>query len=100
MSVGQFIVDEYRMSVVLVFQAALHAVDLVFRNLKARPAIPLEAGRFAEAAEASDKATRRHGEAVAAIVGALDGDGQSVREEEETARVGLSVGTNSSGHRV
>lgn len=98
MSVGKFVVDKDGMSAVLVLKTALHAFDLIFWDLKTRPAIPLEAGRFAEAAEAGDKATRRHGEAVASIVGALDGDGKSVREEEETAGAGRSVGTNSSGH--
>lgn len=97
-SVCQLIVDEDGMGAILILEASLHAFDFVLRHLETRPAVPLEAGRFAQAAETGDKATGRHGEAIAAIVGALDGDGQTVRQQEEAARIGLSVGADSSGH--
>lgn len=78
MPVGELIVDKDWVRAVLVLQTLLHAIYFVDWNFQSRPPVPLKAGRFAEATEAGDKATRRHGECVAAIVGPLDSDGQSV----------------------
>lgn len=97
-AIRKLVIDEDGMSAVLVLEALPHAVDLVLRDLEAGPAIPLEAGGLAQAAQASDKATRRHGKAVAAILGALDGDGQAVGEEQQAARDGLVAFVDGAGH--
>ena len=98
MAIRKLVVDEYGMSAVLFLEAGLHAVDLILRYLEAGPAIPLEAGGLAKTAEASYKATRGHGEAIAAILGALDSDGEAVGEEEQAAGDGLSILIDGAGH--
>src|SRR4051794_39066387 len=92
MSIGKFIIDEHGMGTILLLETALHAIDLVFGNLEPRPSIPLKASGFAEAAEASYEATRRHGETITAIFGALDCDRQTVGEKKQAAGNGLVVG--------
>lgn len=94
MAVGKFVVDEDGVRAVLVLEALLHVLYLVLWHLEARPAVPLEACRLAEAAETGDETARGHGKGVATIVGALDGDGQSVGEQQQAARrrLGLLVG--------
>lgn len=75
MSIGQLVVDEDGVSAVLFLKALLHVVDFVLGNLEAGPAVPLEAGGLAKTAETSDETTGGHGEAVSAILGALDSNG-------------------------
>lgn len=89
--VCEFVVNEDGVSVVLGLQTLLHAGDLVVGDLETRPAVPLEAGGFRQTAEAGDEATRGHGEGIAAIIGTLNGDGQSVGEEQEAPGRGLFV---------
>lgn len=46
MLVGKLIVNEDGVGIVFVLETLLHAGDLVFGNLEARPAVPLEACGF------------------------------------------------------
>lgn len=85
MSIGELVVDKYWVRAVFVLQALLHVGDFVVRDFETRPSVPLEASGLAEAAKAGDQAAGGHGECVAAVIGALDGDGETVREEEEPA---------------
>jgi len=57
----------------------------------------LEARSLGQAAETSDKTTRRHGEGVLSIFGALDGDGKSVRNQQEAAS-GAALVVDNAGH--
>lgn len=83
MAIGQFVVDEDGMSVVLVLEAALHVGDLGLGHLQARPAIPLEAGGLGEPAQAGDESAGRHGKGVVPIFRSLDGDGEPVGQEQQ-----------------
>lgn len=98
MLICQLIINEDWVRAILVLETLLHAIDLVLGNLETRPAVPLEGRRLGEAAEAGDETAGRHGEGVAAIIGALDGDGEAVGEEEETAWGGLAVFVDDGAH--
>lgn len=74
-SVGELVVDEDRVGPVLDAQALLHACGLSLGDLQTWPAVPLERGRLGESAKAGDEAAGGHGEGVAPIVGAFNGDG-------------------------
>ena len=90
-SVGGLVVDKDGVRAIFVLETLLHSIDFVRRHFESRPAIPLEARRFAKTTETSDEAARRHGEGVGAIVASLDGDGQSVGQKQQAAGSGLCV---------
>jgi len=94
-AIGQLVVNKHRDGIVLGLQPLPHRPGLGLWDLESGPAVPLEARRFGQAAQAGDEATRGHGEGVLAIVGALDGDGQAIGYQEKTAD-GLVV--NEAGH--
>lgn len=85
MSIRELIIDENGMRIVLILQPLDDGPSLGIGDFKARPAVPLKARGLREPAQAGDEASRGHGEAVITIVGPLDGDGQPIRDEEETA---------------
>lgn len=88
-SVGEFVFDKNRHGAVLVQESLAHGLLFGLWHFETGPPVPLELCGFGEAAEAGDEAARRHGEAVLAIFGALDGDGQAIGDEEQaTARGG------------
>lgn len=80
-AVGQLIIDKNWMRAVLFLEALLHALDLAVGDLEAGPSVPLEAGCLAKPTQTSDETARRHGKRIAAILGALDSDGQTVGEQ-------------------
>jgi hypothetical protein len=96
----QLIINEHRMRPIFLLETLLHAIDLVLGHLETRPAVPLERCGLRETAETGDEAAGGHGEAVAAIFGAFDGDGESVGEEEEATRDGLTSLVDDGGHIV
>jgi len=85
MPVGKVIVKHDRDRIVFLLQPALQCGDLILRDLKTWPAVPLKGSRLGQAAQAADQAARGHREVVFAIIGALDGDGEAVGDEEELA---------------
>jgi hypothetical protein len=54
----------------------------------------LEASGLGQTTQTGDQATRRHGEGVVAVIRPLDGNGQSIRDDEETTRRGSPVFDN------
>lgn len=77
-AIGEFIVDKHRHGTVFILQTLLHDGDLRLGDFQAGPAIPLEGGGFGQATQATDQSTGGHGKVITAILGALDGDGQTV----------------------
>ena len=90
-AISQLVVDKDGDRVVLLLQLLGHGARLGLGHLQTGPAIPLEAGRLGQPAQAGDETARRHGEGVLAIVGTLNCDGQAVGDEEQPARGGLVV---------
>lgn len=71
--VGEIVVNKDRVSIALLLQTVLDEIDLALWNLQTGPTVPFVGHGLGQAAQTSDQATRRHGEVVLAIVGALDG---------------------------
>lgn len=93
--VGEVVVDKDRVRIALLLEPVLHVVDLCLWDLQTGPAVPLICHCLGQTAEACYQATGGHGEVVLAIVGALDGEGQAVGDDEQAAaivRVGLFCG--------
>lgn len=67
-TVGQLIVEHDWDCIVVVLELLLEGADLVLCNLQSRPAVPLEQGGFGQAAQATDKTTRGHGELELALI--------------------------------
>ena len=88
------------MGAIVVLEALLHVIDLVLGDLEAGPAVPLEAGGLAQTAESGDEAAGRHGEVVVAVLGALDGDGEAVGQQQQAAWRGLAAILDDTGHCV
>lgn len=97
-AIGKLVVDKDGVGVIFVLETLSHTVQLILGHLEAGPAIPLEASRLAQARQASDQAPRRHGEAVATIFGTLDGDGETVGEEEQAAGARLGAVIDNGRH--
>ena len=88
MTISQLIVNKYGNGVVFLLQALLHAGGLGLGNFQARPSVPLELCSLGQAAQASDETAGGHGESVLAVIGALDGDGKTVGNEQQAAGAG------------
>lgn len=88
MTISQLVVNEYGNGVVFLLQALLHAGGFGLGNFQAWPSIPLELCTLSQAAQTSDETARGHGEGVLAVIGALDGDGQTVGDEQQAAGAG------------
>lgn len=96
-TISQLIVNEYGNSVVLLLQALLHAGGLGLGDFQARPSVPLELCSLGQAAQTSDETARGHGEGILAVIGALDGDGKTVGDEEQAAGAGAFL-VDDTGH--
>lgn len=98
MSVGKLVVDKHWMGAVFVLETLPHVLYFVIWHFQAWPAIPLEASRLAKATQPSHEAARGHGKGVAAIVGAFDGDGQTVGEQQQASWCGRRLAVGRSRH--
>lgn len=85
MTVCELIVEHDGYRIVFLLKLVLEVGHLIVWNLEARPAIPLEGGCLGQPAQTTDQAPRGHGHLILALIGALDGDGQAVRYEQQTA---------------
>jgi len=94
MPVRELIVKHDRYRVVFLLELVVQGLCLVLGDFKSGPAIPLEGGSLGESAQTADQSSRGHGHVVLALIGALDGDGQSIRHEQQTSlrRLGLLEG--------
>jgi len=85
MSIRQLVLDENWYRPIFILQSLLQRRNLCLWYLQSRPTVPLEGGSLRQTAEACDQSTRGHRERVCAIIGALDGDRKSIRDEEQSA---------------
>lgn len=85
MAIGQVVVDKDRNGAVLLLEALLHRPRLGLGHFDTGPAIPLEAGCLGKTAESGHQSARRHGKRVLAILGPLDRNRKTVRDQEQTA---------------
>lgn len=88
MSVGKVVIQHNGDSVVLRLELILESAYLILGNFHSWPAVPLESSCLGHSAKAANETTRRHGEVVLALIGALDGDGETIGDEQQAA-VGL-----------
>lgn len=82
MSICELIIEHNRHGIVLLLKLFLETGHLVLGDLEAWPTIPLEGGGFGQSAQATDQSSRGHGHFVLALIGALDGDGQAIGDEQ------------------
>lgn len=87
MFVCEVVVNEDGVSIALPLELLLHVRGFGIWYLQARPAIPFVRHCFGQATQASDQAARGHGKVIVTIVGALDGQGQTVGDDEQAAAV-------------
>jgi hypothetical protein len=90
-AVCELVVEHDGHGVVLVLELRVERLDLVLGHLEARPAVPLERRRLGEPAQPADQAARGHGHVVLSLVGALDGNGQAVRDQQQAALLRLGA---------
>ena len=78
MPICEFIVEHDGYCVVLLLELVVQGLRLVLWDFESGPAIPLESGGLGKSAQTADQSSRGHGHVVLALIGALDGDGQTI----------------------
>ena len=86
MAICKLVVKINRYSSVLLLQLCVQSWNILLWNLKSRPSIPLELCRLAQTTETCDETTGGALQLELSIWSWLDGDWETVGDEEKTTR--------------